>query len=355
MEIRLSYYDRIKTTLPESYTSAEAGVYPREAPSHEFTYEVDGRSPYQTQAGEVMRMMRSRATAQEIKDYLDQQKKDAVAGEIGDEPISEEAAESLAKDMVFQCMLVIGSRSFSHFLNILERYIALLREFTSSAFDRAALLRTTSRFWTRNSQFCLIVFDKLLQYRIVDPIDMVSWIFEGEQETLDGPLTARNWADITSWDVLRLTVEKVQTRAKNATARLEQLRKREENKKDAERAAAAGDPIAMEGAESECGASRMIVETDILAATPAEAAAEAPAEDTGAAEVAAVEKQLANIKKEQASMLVEILRRFHATFTAFDTEASADAWTRWFAQGWFAEFCRLVSYSLEQMYEKAKL
>lgn len=240
LEIRLSYYDRIKSTLPESYT-ASGDVIARHAPSHSFTYETDGRSPYQVPANDVLRAMRSKATVQELKDQLQTIRTDAIAGEIGDEPISEEAAERLIKDIVYQCMLVVGSRSFSHFLNILERYIALLREFTAQSADRLALLRSVSRFWTENSQFSTIVFDKLLQYRIVDPIDVVGWVFGGERGSVEEEDSAagRDWSSVTSWDILRMTLEKVQTRVINTTARLQVLRKREEDRVDAEAAAGA--------------------------------------------------------------------------------------------------------------------
>lgn len=121
LETRLSYYDRIKATLPDTYLASSA-VFPKIAPSPDFTYEAEGTSAYVAQAAEIQRLMRSRATIDEVKELLEGYKKDFVEGEIGDLILSEENAEKLKRDLVTQVVLVIGSRSFSHFLNILERY-----------------------------------------------------------------------------------------------------------------------------------------------------------------------------------------------------------------------------------------
>lgn len=67
------------------------------------------------------------------------------------------------------------------------------------------------------------------------------------------------------------------------------------------------------------------------------------AASNGAAEVAAAEKQLANLQQEQANLLVEVVRQFLATFAAHGSGSEQDEWARWFARGWFAEFCRAVS------------
>jgi len=122
LEIRLSYFDRIKVTLPDSYLSSSSGVFSKLPPGPDFEYEAEGNNAYVAQAAEVQRLMRGRATSDEIKELLAGYKKDFTEGEIGDVQLSQEEADRLAKDLVFQCVLVIGSRSFSHFLNILERY-----------------------------------------------------------------------------------------------------------------------------------------------------------------------------------------------------------------------------------------
>lgn len=325
LETRLSYHERIKSTLPEDYLSSSAGVFPSEAPAPDFTYEAEGPSSYQSAASEVLNLMRSKATSSEIKEALDRLKAEFIAGEIGDEPIDEEAAERRARDILFQCILVIGSRSFSHYLNILERYIVILRETTNSTASRSALLRSASRFWSKNSLFRHIVFDKLLQYRIVDPIDVINFVFEGEEPVLDGEITTRDWSDISIWEIFRMTLEKVQNRVLAVTLRLENLKKREENRIDTERAAA--------------GEMKTDENDD---ATTANAEGEPKITDEQAQiEVSNVEKQVDAVKKEQESLFVDVVKKWQDTLVAI--EGSEDPWSAWFAKGWFSEFCRAVS------------
>lgn len=325
LETRLSYHERIKSTLPEEYLASDAGVFPQDAPGPAFTYETEGTSPYQSAASDILGLMRSKATSAEIKELLEKMKADFVAGEIGDEPIDEEAAERRARDLLFQCILVIGSRSFSHFLNVLERYIVILRESTNSAAARIALLRSASRFWTTNTLFRHLVFDKLLQYRIVDPIDVVNFVFEGEEPILDAEIVPRDWSDISIWDIFRMTLEKVQNRVLAVSLRLENIRKREENRIDTERAAAGE----MKTDENDDGAG-----------TNADGEPKITNEQA-AIEVANVEKQVEAVKKEQESLFVDVVRRWQESITA--VEGSEDAWSAWFVHGWFNEFCRAVS------------
>lgn len=344
LEIRLSYFDRIKLTLPDGYLSPAAEVYPSEAPSPDFTYDADGPSALAAQGSELVLIMRSRGSTEEIMDLLERWRADMVAGEIGVEPVPEEAAERTARDIVFQSILSVGSRSFSHFLNILERYITLLRSLTKSSAARIDLLRSVGRFWARNSQFAGIVVDKLLQYRIVDPVDVVAHIFEGEQPTLDAEQpTPRDWSDINAWHTLRSTLEKVQIRVVGANGRLEALRKREEDRLDSERAkrTIAEGQMVTDEPTADGGVA------DAAAAADGEGASAPDGGDAAAAaaaELSAVERQLASVKKEQEALIVEVVKRFNDALSATPAGEEEQArWQNWFLQGWYAEFCRTVS------------
>lgn len=324
LEVRLSYHERIKSTLPTEYIEASNGVFQEIGPEPNFTYEVEGPSSYANAAADILKLMRSKAMVSEVNELLETMKRDFIAGEIGDEPIDEEGAETRARDIVYQCILVIGSRSFSHFLNALERYITLLRELTNSSASRLALLRSASRFWTSNSLFRHIVFDKLLQYRIVDPIDVVKFVFEGEESQLDEGISPRDWTEIRTWDLLRMTMEKVQNRVLAVNLRLETIKKREENRMDTERAAA----TEMKTDENEDASKQ----DDTSKATDTDALA--------LQEVANVEKQVQAVGREQQSLFTDIVSKWQAALSSLSS--SDDPWQPWFAKGWFSEFCRAV-------------
>lgn len=105
-------------------------------------------------------------------------------------------------------------------------YLALLRNLSASAPTRLQLLKTVASFWRQNPQFHLIVLDKLLQYRLVDSVDVISWVFASADEHS----AARTWSDIDTWSALDITIKSVQIRIASAKARLETLTREQEVK-----------------------------------------------------------------------------------------------------------------------------
>jgi nuclear cap-binding protein subunit 1 len=102
-----------------------------------------------------------------------------MRGELLRESTSESRALSTVRSITVQCLLVLGARSFSHFLNVVERYLPVLHAVSGTPDAKFEILEIVSGFWRRNGQFIGIIFDKLMQYQIVDPADVVSWAFEG--------------------------------------------------------------------------------------------------------------------------------------------------------------------------------
>src|SRR5258708_40159305 len=103
-----------------------------------------------------------------------------MRGKLGRESRSEWRALSTTRSITVQCLLVLGARSFSHFLNVVERYLPVLHAVSGTPDAKFEILEIVSGFWRRNRQFIGIIFDKLMQYQIVDPVDVVSWAFEGD-------------------------------------------------------------------------------------------------------------------------------------------------------------------------------
>ena len=137
--------------------------------------------------------------------------------------MTESDASDLSCDIAVQCLMLVGSKSFSHFLNVLERYINLLRHLSSSPPKRVLLLRAVSRFFAAQSQFNFIVVDKLLQYRVIDPIDIVDWAFGTTSEAGN----EKRWSNLGVWDILRNTMDKVNNRVVTVTGIVEGVRAKE--------------------------------------------------------------------------------------------------------------------------------
>lgn len=176
-------------------------------------------NPHHTFAQQLQASLRERTTSEDILEQLS-----VYQGTLqSEQSLPEELAASTSNDIALQCILLIGSKSFSHFLNVIERYIVLLRSLASSPNARQRMLHVVATFFAKNQEYIFIVIDKMLQYRIVEAIDVVEWAFQKGQ---DGTHATR-WCDVQVWEVLRATVIKVNGRLKNANARVEGLRLKE--------------------------------------------------------------------------------------------------------------------------------
>lgn len=330
LEVRLAYYDRIKTTIPEELQGA---LLPPEEPAPLFTY-AHATHPHHARAMQLLNSLRAKASVQVIQADLHslQQSLVAPASDVPDEDDEQRGlvatpavAEQVVRDMAVQALLFAGSRSFSHLLNMIERYHDLLRSLSHAPQARLEMLASTTRFWARSPQWVLIVVDKLLQYRIVEPVDVVAFVFTPPKETcgllvdhsgdtvafsfaadasaLGG--TLRDWSSFNWWALLCLTVDKV-------VGRVDQLTRRYD---------------------------------DLLARA---AAPNAPADAAASSDEAKV--HLDAIQLEQRRVLVTIVQQFvalidtvHAWDAAPRTDGeSAATWQAWWVREWYREFLCLV-------------
>lgn len=119
LEIRLCYFDRIRNSLPEPYKAPE--VVGAEAPGPSFSYESDTAN-YHAQAMDIVQLIRDKTSADGILTELDVIRAKAIE----DDSLGADAADELRLDIAVQTILLQGSRSFSHLLNVLERCVGQL-------------------------------------------------------------------------------------------------------------------------------------------------------------------------------------------------------------------------------------
>jgi nuclear cap-binding protein subunit 1 len=149
----------------------------------------------------------------------------------------EASPDSILRDITIQVLLHVGSRSFSHFLNAIERYLSLLRSITRTSEDRADILVGVAKFWERNWQMVGIVLDKLMQYQIVDPGDIVGWVFARSTAT---ETTRKEGIDDSDWEILTAALDKATGRVAIAKRKVVQVRKEEDDVRSRDKARAAG-------------------------------------------------------------------------------------------------------------------
>jgi nuclear cap-binding protein subunit 1 len=167
--------------------------------------------PHYDAAQDVLNKLRSRTKPEDVLVHLDAVKNSlAEMTDINDDP------DTLVRSIAIQSLLHIGARSFSHFLNAVERYLVVLRALSGPPETKGHVLELVANFWKRNHQMVGIVFDKLMQYQIVEPADVVGWVFAHSSSGLD-------------WDLLRSAVDKANGRVVVARRRVATLRKEDDD------------------------------------------------------------------------------------------------------------------------------
>lgn len=279
--------------------------------------------------------------------------------------------DSVVRSIVVQSLLHIGSRSFSHFLNAIERFLPILRYLASGGVSsaggsgnpeaRADILTAAAAFWKYNRQMVAIVFDKLMQYQIVDPTDVVGWTFLngvviGQLAELAGPMNLSAF----EWDLLKGAIDKANGRVTIARRKVTGLRKDDD---DARARVKASVDETMDVDPEPKGKYPHSSDMSFLISYNTEEA-EQPQIDNPALTTAL--KAVSSLTKEQKAALSRTLEGFvsclapsptdphpnpHARTVisedAWDNRANwgRDEWNAWETWGWYRQFCRAVSFS----------
>jgi nuclear cap-binding protein subunit 1 len=83
--------------------------------------------------------------------------------------------QSFAHEVLFHCVLQLGSKSFSHLLNVIEKNIDFLRSVNESDTARYSTILAAAEFWKGNSQFLEITLAKFMNYGILDAKSIIMW------------------------------------------------------------------------------------------------------------------------------------------------------------------------------------
>ncbi|KAJ7667559.1 armadillo-type protein [Mycena polygramma] len=345
-EIRLSYHDRILKTLPPEMQAPEGHTIIEQAPGPDFEYD-DPAKPHHDAAQSVLNLFRGRAKAEDVVSHLETLKTTLETSDDG----GVINADLLIRSIAIQSLLHIGSRSFSHLLNAIERYLPLLRSIASAgtstaggsgnAEAKADILTASAAFWKYNRHMVAIVFDKLMQYQIVDPTDVVGWTFINRAEIRElseatGPLSLSAF----EWDLLKGALDKANGRVMIARRKVVALRKEDDDTRARVKASGGADGNAMDVDE---------VKADD----------EAPAVDSPALTIAL--KAFASLTREQKGALSRTLDGFVSCLAPGASDSNPnphsrvviseqgwneragwekDQWNAWETWGWYRQFCR---------------
>ncbi|CAG8672192.1 12031_t:CDS:2, partial [Funneliformis caledonium] len=198
--VRYSYYERIKSTIPDEFSA----IFPIE-PSTNFKYE-DSAHPLHSLAETLLGKIRKRASTEDVQTYF----KEMLSPEL-----SAEDKEQTMRDIFIQCVLMQGCKSFSHVLNVIERYLSILQSLNETAENKVHTVKIVAEFWKNNTQFLGILLDKLLNYRVIDASSIITWLFTDEME--------KEVSKSYMWEIMKNTINKVISRVKQVQYKLESL------------------------------------------------------------------------------------------------------------------------------------
>ncbi|KAG6849316.1 hypothetical protein H0H93_009457, partial [Arthromyces matolae] len=315
----------ILKTLPEAMQAPEAQVVPEQAPGPFYIYE-DSTNPHHDTAQGVLNLFRGRAKAEDVIDHVQRLRENLEPAE--DAPATVDAT---VRSIVIQSLLSIGSRSFSHLLNAIERYLPLLRAEAAlggGSESKAGILTSSNLFWKYNPHMVGIVFDKLMQYQIVDPNDVVGWTFA------NGAGLAPGFISAFEWDFIRGALDKANGRVLIARRKVTALRKEEDDTRARAKASA-----------------NESMEVDADTKPEEEMTVDNPALTTAL-------KALDSLTLEQKSGLLRTLEGFVTLLSAANPHVQAviteaawveranwteDEWSAWETWAWYRQFCRAYS------------
>ncbi|KAG0202619.1 Component of the cap-binding complex (CBC), partial [Mortierella sp. GBA30] len=206
--IRLSYFERIKEAIPEDFHK----FMPSEAPGPTWKFESPDH-PYHAMASAVLNSLRAKNSIEQIEQTLESMKN---APRL--ESLTANQREDFIRELFTECVLMLGSKSFSHVLNVIERYLSILQRMNSTREARLHTVKIVAQFWKNNTQFMGILLDKMLNYRVVDAIAIVKWVFEPE-------VWQNEWHRSFVWDILKNTLNKVISRVAQVKDKLVEVRK----------------------------------------------------------------------------------------------------------------------------------
>ncbi|KAG5520228.1 hypothetical protein PMAC_001306 [Pneumocystis sp. 'macacae'] len=189
-EIRLSYYSKIKDSLPQAYYI----LLPEEPSSPYFDYDLPN-SKYFAEVETLLETMKVNTEQSETDVALEIIEK--TAAENNEEDPQFEVLKALV-----QCVLHLGARSFSNALNTIERNLPGLRNRCSA--NRKTCRQTIDiimKFWKDQPGIGVALINKFLNYSIINTISIIEWIF------LDADIEYINRGFI--WELMKIVLDKI--------------------------------------------------------------------------------------------------------------------------------------------------
>ncbi|KAK2811857.1 hypothetical protein FQN50_001895 [Emmonsiellopsis sp. PD_5] len=165
-EIRLSFAQRIKGTLPEPYQALISEGKEKDTP--DFKYALES-TPYAREGQVIMELIRKKAADEEIQPHLA-----SIQIQAKEHGVSEPLVP--ATDAFVTAICYVGSKSLSHVLSCIERSKErLLAIGPQSPTARRQIITSVLEYWADQPGIGINIIDKLLNYTILTPLSVIEW------------------------------------------------------------------------------------------------------------------------------------------------------------------------------------
>ncbi|KAI1823171.1 MIF4G like-domain-containing protein [Xylaria intraflava] len=199
-EIRLSFAQRIKGTLPEPYQALIGPEKEQDTPEFKFNNED---TPFSAEGKELAALLKRKAPDEEIQPIIDRIHSAAL----------DQAIDPLvtSTDVFMTAVCWVGSKSLSHVLACIERTKdRLLDAGAASEAARAQIITAVMNYWSAHPGVAISIVEKLLNYSIITPGTVVDWALVGDRAGPQGQALSKAWV----FELVYHTVVKVTNRVR---------------------------------------------------------------------------------------------------------------------------------------------
>jgi nuclear cap-binding protein subunit 1 len=161
--------------------------------------------PFAAEGREILSLLRKRAPESEIQPIIERITLAASSQGYKD-------TLAVSTDVYVTCICSLGAKSLSHVLSAIERCKERLLAVGPSAPARQQIISSVVAFWTDQPGVGINIIDKLLNYTILTPLNVIEWVFPlPEVAPMDTALLGRSWV----YEMVATTMFKVSHRLKH--------------------------------------------------------------------------------------------------------------------------------------------
>lgn len=197
-EIRLSFAQRIKGTLPEQYQSLIGPEKEQDTPDFKFN---DEHTPFSAEGKELASLLRKKSPDEEIQPVIDRIHSMALEQSI--DPLV------TSTDIFVTAVCWVGSKSLSHVLAAIERTKDRLLDIgAASEAARQQIITAVMTYWSAHPGIAISIVEKLLNYSIITPAAVIDWALVSGKAGSGGDALTKSWV----FELVFQTVIKVTSR-----------------------------------------------------------------------------------------------------------------------------------------------